>query len=482
MDWNNRIVGYSEVSIEDIVLNPRNPKEHPQYQKQMISGLIGEVGLVNAIIINKRTGHMVDGEGRYWVAKDEQQTKLPALWIDVSEEEEYKILAGLDTTVLFASINKVKMQTVIQGIQARSDGVRNIVKAIAQRNALIIPEIISGITGSNGNYHETDENKKTGVDENNEITETVNQEIQKNVIEFNVHAGDIWELADGIFVCCGDTRRKEDIDLLMSLSLTMGIAGVFTSPPYAMQRRKEYGGIEEDEYVDWWEDVQCNCKSILRPDGNFFLNIKPHTNSEDERSLYVFDLVLAMKRRWGWKFIEEFCWTKMSYPKNVIKRFKNGFEPVYQFALTSDFIFNPVNVMNVTDKLIKRGGEGTGNTSWSRWQGKGALPPEKMKGVESGMAYPSNVIKASMKPGEAYGHEAAFPEQLAEFFVSSFSEVGDTWYDPFAGSGTVGVVCKNLGRKCIMMEIKPEYIAVMIDRFRKEVGSEPNKIYSKDSE
>lgn len=44
-------------------------------------------------------------------------------------------------------------------------------------------------------------------------------------------------------------------------------------------------------------------------------------------------------------------------------------------------------------------------------------------------------------------HSAVFPEKLAELFVKSFSNEGDTVLDLFAGSGTVGVVCEELNRK-----------------------------------
>ena len=41
----------------------------------------------------------------------------------------------------------------------------------------------------------------------------------------------------------------------------------------------------------------------------YFLNIKPHAD-DGERNLYVMDLVIAHRRQWGWRFVDEFCWRK----------------------------------------------------------------------------------------------------------------------------------------------------------------------------
>lgn len=119
--------------------------------------------------------------------------------------------------------------------------------------------------------------------------------------------------------------------------LTQGqpVNGVFTSPPYAQQRKSQYGGVPVAEYVDWWEKVQANVREVLVNNGSFFINIKPHREKK-QRVLYVFDLVLAMVRRWGWWYIDELVWTHQGLPGIYRPGFKNQFEPVYQFAGTEE--------------------------------------------------------------------------------------------------------------------------------------------------
>ena len=118
---------------------------------------------------------------------------------------------------------------------------------------------------------------------------------------------------------------------------------VFTSPPYADRRKNCYEGATADEYIDWFLPIAKEIKRILKPTGSFFLNLKAHT-SDGERDLYVMKLVIALKEQTGFKFIDEFCWTKNAFPGGFKGRFKNGFEPIYHFTKESPskITFNPV--------------------------------------------------------------------------------------------------------------------------------------------
>ena len=111
---------------------------------------------------------------------------------------------------------------------------------------------------------------------------------------------------------------------------------VITSPPYAQQREYDassgFKPIPPDQYVAWFKDVAAVIEKVLAPDGSFFLNIK-EACEDGERLLYVKDLVLAMKRQWGWKFVDELCWRKTDngVPGGWQNRFKNAWEPVFHF-------------------------------------------------------------------------------------------------------------------------------------------------------
>jgi site-specific DNA-methyltransferase (adenine-specific)/site-specific DNA-methyltransferase (cytosine-N4-specific) len=280
-------------------------------------------------------------------------------------------------------------------------------------------------------------------------------ELQK---QWQTEAGQIWRIGPHTLICA-DCRQPETWQRLLNGSK---VNGVFTSPPYAEQRKEQYGGVPTDEYVDWWQAVQDNVRANLADDGSFFVNIKAHCE-DGQRVLYVMDLVLAMARDFGWRFIEEFCWLRNPTPKQVIEHFKQGFEPVYQFSL-GKFKFNPEAVRHASDNVPIPGGEGTGNTNWAGRQGRiNALA--NTKGNHIGMAYPSTVLDFAKLGGQVEGHSAAFPVALPDFFIRAYSDPGDVWLDPFVGSGTTMIAAQQNGRIGLGIERLPAYCAVILERF-----------------
>jgi len=67
------------------------------------------------------------------------------------------------------------------------------------------------------------------------------------------------------------------------------------------------------------------------------------------------------------------------------------------------------------------------------------------------------------------GHTAAYSEQIANACVASAVSSSGLVLDPFAGSGTTGRACKDLGRKCIMVEIEEKYCKIAANRLKQEV-------------
>lgn len=245
--------------------------------------------------------------------------------------------------------------------------------------------------------------------------------------------------------------------------------GVITSPPYAEQRAKKYGGIPTDEYLSWFEQVERNIRIATTNDAVFFLNLKNHCEA-NERVTYVMELVIALKHTYQWKFIDEFCWVKPGYPGDMGKRFKNGFEPIYMFAKSLDYKFRLDNVIEyrqsnfggyVENLAAIQGETGTDNSH------------------DLDRVRPSNVLHImpdNTGNEETGGHPARFPPALPEFFIQAYSDPADRWLDPFAGSGTTTMVCERLGRLSVAIELLPKYAATILERYYQQTGLEPEKI------
>lgn len=285
--------------------------------------------------------------------------------------------------------------------------------------------------------------------------------------KWKVELGQMWTIGEHAIIC-GDCREADTWRKLLKAAGVNKVNGVFTSPPYAMQRAKQYGGVPANEYVDWWEAVQENVKGNLADDGSFFVNIKPHCEN-GERVLYVFDLVLAMRRRWGWRFVDELCWKRITSPGRWTNRFKNLFEPVYHFSLDAACRFRPRNV------LQEFKGDPSGYFSYDQATAERERPSGfdtvgSMKSPHFDGALPGNFIEASGAGGD--GHWGAFPISLPDFFVRAYSDPGDVWVDPFCGSGTVLAACENEGRKGLGIEVLPKYCAVILQRLT-DLGLSP---------
>lgn len=73
-------------------------------------------------------------------------------------------------------------------------------------------------------------------------------------------------------------------------------------------------------------------------------------------------------------------------------------------------------------------------------------------------------LNGSTKDKIAFDHPAIFPENLAKDHILSWSNENDTILDPFLGSGTTAVACKQLNRNFIGIEISPEYCKIAQQR------------------
>jgi site-specific DNA-methyltransferase (adenine-specific)/site-specific DNA-methyltransferase (cytosine-N4-specific) len=241
---------------------------------------------------------------------------------------------------------------------------------------------------------------------------------------------------------------------------------VLTSPPYADRRKKLYNGSSADKYIDWFMPFSIEIKRVLSPTGSFFLNIKAHTQ-KGERSLYVMKLVIALQEKVGFKFIDEFCWTKNAFPGALKGRLKNGFEPIFHFAKCNPSVLTfhptacgtPIKQESIARTYRKQCGppvNGSGMT------GMNTINIQKLK-----LARPSNVIHVnniSNQFTDKQKHPATFPVNLVNFFIKTFSNEKDIVLDPFMGSGTTGIACKNLNRDFIGIEMDENYFKIAKQR------------------
>ncbi|HAF60799.1 MAG TPA: site-specific DNA-methyltransferase [Anaerolineaceae bacterium] len=254
---------------------------------------------------------------------------------------------------------------------------------------------------------------------------------------------------------CGDVLKnlpENSVDL------------IFTSPPYADQRKNTYGGIHPDDYVEWFLPKSLEFKRVLKPTGSFVLNIKERVVA-GERHTYVLDLILALRSQ-GWLWTEEYIWHKKnSFPGKWPNRFRDSWERLLHFTKDKKFKIYQENVMIPIGDWAKDRLSNLSDTDQIRDESKvnSGFGKNISNWVGRKKVYPTNVLYLATECSNK-NHSAVFPVELPEWFIKLFTEPGDLVLDPFVGSGTTCFAAMELGRNYLGIDIVEEYIDLSHER------------------
>lgn len=241
---------------------------------------------------------------------------------------------------------------------------------------------------------------------------------------------------------------------------------IVTSPPYADQRKSTYGGIHPDKYVEWFLPISKELLRVLKPTGTFILNIKEKV-LDGERSTYVMELILEMRKQ-GWLWTEEFIWHKKNcYPGKWSNRFRDAWERLLQFNKERKFHMYQEEVMVPMGDWAKSRLKNLSDTDKTRDNSKvgSGFGKNISNWLTRDKAYPTNVLHLATECSNKK-HSAAFPEELPEWFIKLFTKENDTVLDPFMGSGTTIVVANRMRRNSIGIEIVPEYYDMVKEQLK----------------
>lgn len=229
---------------------------------------------------------------------------------------------------------------------------------------------------------------------------------------------------------------------------------VITSPPYAKQRAKQYGGVPEAEYPGWTVAWMRLARPLLRPRGSVLINIREHVRC-GQISDYVHHTRLALRAD-GWLEPDELIWIKPdAMPVGRTDRPRRSWERVLWFATSPDCWCDPQANGNRSDRIGLRPSPSRNSNAWVH-----GVAAQSMKG--DGVSRCPDWVSVSLRnnPDGDWHHPATFPPALAGWLVRLFCPAGGLILDPFAGSGTAGVAAIEEGCGAVLIEQSAEYAAI----------------------
>jgi hypothetical protein len=129
-NWANRIVEYGEENPEQLLANPLNWRIHPKAQQVSLSGVLDDIGFIAPVIVNKTTGHMIDGHLRVSLALRNNVSSVPVVYVELSEQEEKEALVTYDPITNMAAADMRHLEELIGDMGQVNDAVRLLVGEI----------------------------------------------------------------------------------------------------------------------------------------------------------------------------------------------------------------------------------------------------------------------------------------------------------------------------------------------------------------
>ncbi|MTI12001.1 ParB N-terminal domain-containing protein, partial [Sansalvadorimonas verongulae] len=134
--WQSRIIGQGVERADQLLANPLNWRKHPKAQQAALKGALNEIGWIQQVIVNKTTGHLVDGHLRVEVALAEGEQDVPVLYVELTEEEEKKALATIDPIAALATTDRKMLDDLVLGLNVNDQDFASLLDTLASQDAL----------------------------------------------------------------------------------------------------------------------------------------------------------------------------------------------------------------------------------------------------------------------------------------------------------------------------------------------------------
>ena len=140
--WRSRIVDHGEADPASLVANPLNYRRHPKFQADALGAVLDSVGVVQDVIVNRRSGRLVDGHLRVALAVERAEPSIPVVYVDLDDDEERLVLATLDPLAALAETDADALGILLASVTAVDEALRAMLDGLAATNpptATVLP-------------------------------------------------------------------------------------------------------------------------------------------------------------------------------------------------------------------------------------------------------------------------------------------------------------------------------------------------------
>jgi hypothetical protein len=437
--WRNRITGTGEEAPDQLLANPANWRIHPKAQQDALAGALDAVGWVQQVLVNRRTGFVVDGHARVALALSRGEPTVPVLYVDLAPDEEALVLATLDPIGAMAGRDDEKLKALLADVTVDDAG---------------LLALLGDLRGSE---------PKAGLTDPDDVPEPPEEPYVK--------PGDLYRLGDHR-ILCGDATDPDAVARLLDGAAPTLLA---TDPPYGVQldqtwRDGVYNGPRKR--VKGWGVVAGAAKPYMMaeaPEEAEAPRSKRGHHTEGHRNTSI-----SMDVRADWSEAYAlvpslqvgYVWYASIHTLEVL----SGLERI-GFELAGQIIW---------DKGLFSVGR-----SWYHWAHEPCVVVRR-PGVPNlfiGERDQATIWRAPSPKRIGGGskeqkedHPTQKPVLLSEIPIRNHLRPGEAVYEPFSGSGTTLMAAETLGRRCLAMEIDPKYVQVAIERWERFTGKTAERV------
>lgn len=269
-------------------------------------------------------------------------------------------------------------------------------------------------------------------------------------------------------------------DVAKSLEKQVGL--IFTSPPFPLNRKKKYGNLQGDAYIEWLASFAEIFRKLLSPKGSIVIELgNAWEPGRPAMSTLALRALLALLDRGNFTLCQQFIWynpARLPSPAQWVNveriRVKDAYTHLWWMSLTDrPHADNRAVLTEYSDamkELLSKQKYNTGKRPSEHNIGKtsflknnlGAIPSNviTLSNTQSNSKYQNYCRDIGLQP-----HPARMPSGLAEFFIKFLTKPDMLVLDPFGGSNTTGAAAQKTKRRWIAIEPNDDYILGSRGRF-----------------